>query len=71
MTAPESFVPIVEEITFRKDGGSHHVWRLADGSVFKEEDFKVSPVMFRKSNVTTELETANDRGLVSIKRVMK
>ncbi len=58
---------LVERITFRADGSSHHVWELPDGTT-REQTFAVSPVMFPKTGPVWGLETALERGITWIER---
>jgi hypothetical protein len=61
-------IEITEHITFLPGGGSHHVWKFADGSIWREEHFAVSPVLFHKRGDNWGLETAGDQGITSVSR---
>ncbi len=67
MSEETSMVAVTERIAFLANGGSHHVWTLPDGSVWLDEVFEISPVLFRKP-YGIEMETAADRGIAYIER---
>lgn len=58
---------VIERITFLPDGSSHHVWEFPGGTT-REQTFAVSPILFRKPGPEWCLETAKERGVVSIER---
>lgn len=41
------YVELTETIAFDGHGGSHHVWTLPSGTIWREETFEISPVLMR------------------------
>lgn len=60
---------VTEEIEFRPDGSSRHIWKAEDGTVLEDKTYQPSPVLFiDTSGPKFALVTARAEGVVSVTR---